>query len=255
MSTQNDDTRTQQLNVSRLEERLVFFLVFTGVLALTYGFFFVIDFLPEKPISKERSFETTSSIESEVRVTNRVTNNDSDESGVSETDVSDEDSGTPLTNSAIDPYPNRIIFDTLDKEIPILNPESRSIEALDTALLSGAVRHPDSADFIVEGTIFLFGHSSYLPKVINQNFQAFNGIQKLKWGDTIRLQSSDTEYVYRVNRVYETSAVGSEIAIETGEPKLTLVTCDSFGSKSDRFVVEATLMKKESLVRGEVDNT
>lgn len=208
---------------SKLEERLVFFLVFAGVLALTYGFLFVIDFLPEKP---------TEEVPSAIAEIPDVEVEETEETVAEE----------------IDPYPVRIIFDALDqRSVSVLNPESTAVEALDTALLSGAVRHPDSADFEQVGTIFLFGHSSYLPNVINKNFQAFNGVQKLVWGDTIRLQSSDTEYVYRVDRVYKASAVDAEVEIEIGKPKLTLVTCDSFGSKADRFIVESSLIETNTL--------
>ncbi len=212
---------------SKSEQRLVFFLVFVGVLALTYGLLFVIDFLPEKPEANEPAV---------VAVENE-----------SETEPE-----PVAVVKIVDPLPTRIIFDSLEnRSLTVLNPESRSVEALDTALLSGAVRHPDSADFEHAGTIFLFGHSSYLPNVINKNFQAFNGIQKLTWGDTIRLQSSDTEYVYRVDRVYKASAADAEVEIETGTAKLTLVTCDSFGTKSDRFIVEATLINSHEIEREE----
>lgn len=221
------DGEINSIYATPLEQRVVFFLVTVGVFTLTFGIFFIIDFLPEKPETK--------SVPSEVVI--------------EEVALDEED-----TNKVIDPYPTRIIFDSLDREVAVVNPESRSVAALDTALLSGAVRHPDSADFENKGTIFLFGHSSYLPNVINKNFQAFNGIQKLTWGDTIRLQSSDTEYLYRVDRVYEASANDAEVKIETGESKLTLVTCDSFGSKADRFIVEATLVETTSLGTKDVDN-
>ena len=163
---------------SKLEERVVFFFVCVGIIAITYGFFFLIDFLPEKPLSKaaEEGVAATSELQ-EPRI------------------GSDEGSATTEAIENIDPLPSLIIIDALEKEIPVLNPETDSIEALDNALLSGVVRHPDSADFQETGTVFLLGHSSYLPKVNNKNFQAFNGIQKLKWGDTIRLRSSDMEYV------------------------------------------------------------
>lgn len=204
---------------TKLEQRVVFFLVFAGVLSLTYGLFFVIDFLPQKPVE-----DAPALVDEEIPETDVVA------------DIPKE----------IDPLPMRIIFDTLEsREVPVLNPASASVSALDTALLSGAVRHPNSADFERVGTIFLFGHSSYLPSVVNKNFQAFNGVQKLVWGDIIRLQSSDTEYVYRVDRVYKVSAADAEVAIESGTPKLTLVTCNSFGSKEDRFVVEATLIESK----------
>ena len=129
----------------------------------------------------------------------------------------------------------------------IQNPKGRAVAELDKALLTGAVRHPDSADFKNTGNMFLFGHSSYLPHVFNKNFQAFNDIQKLVWGDIIRVQSSDTEYRYRVNNVYKTKAGDAEVTLDHARAKLTLVTCNSFGSKDERFVVEAELFETKSI--------
>ena len=218
-------TEGTQFN-SKREQRIVFFLVSVGIIALTYGFFFVIDFLPETPSEKKTSLPA---VVEEVPAS---------------TTLVQEATTTP---EAVDPFPVSITFDSLGKTIAVLNPESRSVAALDTALLSGVVRHPDSADFERTGTIFLLGHSSYLPNVINKNFQAFNGIQKLGWGDVIRLRSGDTEYVYHVDRTYEVKASDAEVEIESGVAKLTLATCNSFGSKDDRFVVEATLVSKTAL--------
>lgn len=219
----------EALFTSKLEQRIVFFLVSVGVVTLTYGFFYLIDFLPETPETKP------------VMVGNGSSNMPIVAPGAST---------TPATVAAaedIAPLPTKIFIDALDKEIAVLNPESRSVSALDTALLSGVVRHPDSADFVRTGTIFILGHSSYLPNVVNKNFQAFNGIQKLTWGDTIRLHSADTEYVYRVERVYEAKASDAEVEIRSGESRLTLATCNSFGTKDDRFVVEASLVGKHAL--------
>jgi LPXTG-site transpeptidase (sortase) family protein len=150
--------------------------------------------------------------------------------------------------ASVDPDPVRVIFDSLDgKTVKVQNPESRSVAVLDEALLSGAVRHPDSADFEHPGNIFLLGHSSYLPVVYNKNFQAFNGIQNLKWGDTVRLQSSDTEYVYRVQRVYKAKTADVVVPQTPGKAQLTLATCNSFGTKDDRFIVEASLVSSNPL--------
>lgn len=213
--SQGEHTET----VSKLEERVIFFFVCMGIVTLTYGFLFLFDFLPEKPGINTPITEQVESTPENVVNTN--------------TD----------TGEALNPLPISIIFDSLDKEVSILNPEDDSTSALDTALLSGVVRHPDSADFENTGTIFLLGHSSYLPVVHNKNFQAFNGIQKLVWGDTIRLRSQDMEYVYSVDRVYEAKASDADVAIEHGIAKLTLATCNSFGTKDDRYIVEATLVE------------
>ena len=67
------------------------------------------------------------------------------------------------------------------------------------------------------------------------------------WGDIIRVQSSDTEYRYRVNNVYKTKAGDAEVTLDHESAKLTLVTCNSFGSKDERFVVEAELFETKSI--------
>lgn len=201
---------------SKLEQRIVFFFVCMGVIAITYGVLYALDFLPEKATEDPIGVET---VDTEVTETQEVA----------------------------EPLPIKIIFDTLDREALVLNPESDTIEVLDAALLKGVVRHPNSADFKNTGTIFLLGHSSYLPNVTNKNFQAFNGIQKLKWGDTIRLHSDDMEYVYSVDRVYEAKASSAEVPLQFETAKLVLATCDSFGSKDDRFIVEATLVRTAPL--------
>ena len=202
---------------SKLEQRITFFFVCMGIIAITYGVLYVFDFLPEKP--GETNTET---------VEEEVTKNE-------------------VTKEVNAPLPIKISFDSLDREAVVLNAELDTIEALDAALLEGVVRHPDSADFKNTGTIFLLGHSSYLPNVKNKNFQAFNGIQKLKWGDTIRLESNDTEYVYSVDRVYEAKASDASVPLQYETAKLVLATCNSFGSKDDRYIVEASLIRTTPL--------
>ena len=202
-----------------LARRVSFFVIFFLVCVGSYGVLFALDFIPETP----KQGTTSVVVPLKVKV-------------------------PPAPKApAADPYPKRMIIDALNKDIVIQNPKSRTVANLDTALLSGAVRHPDSADFADTGNIFLFGHSSYLPQVFNKNFQAFNDIQKLVWGDSIRVQSSDVEYRYRVTKVYKTKASDATVALERGTAKLTLVTCNSFGSKDERFVVEAELVETKAL--------
>jgi LPXTG-site transpeptidase (sortase) family protein len=204
--------------------KVPFFIVFFVVVFLTYSFLYAIDFVPE-PVSSPLSEVQESASELDMTVL------------AAESEV------------VTEPLPLTIIFDSLNaKAVSVLNPVSREIADLDEALLNGVVRHPDSADFSEPGNIFILGHSSYLPNVLNRNFQAFNGIQNLTWGDRIRLQSADTEYVYRVERVYEAAASELIVPFTPGEARLTLATCNSFGSKDDRYIVEAVLIGKQPLL-------
>jgi len=207
-----------------------FFGVFFATIFVTYAILYAVDFYPE-PVEEDMVAVDDSSQVEEIEE-NLVVEPIEVEEQVSPADTS---------------LPVRIIFDMLDKEVPVLNPQSREIPALDEALLSGAVRHPDSADFSEDGNIFILAHSSYLPNVFNKNFQAFNGIQDLTWGDKIRVQSENIEYVYSVKRVYKAKASEVFVPETPGEARLTLATCNSFGSKDERYIVDALLIGSHAL--------
>lgn len=212
-----------------MTRKLAFLGVFFVIMVLSYGFLYLIDFVPE-PIEEEGTATTTEEqIDEEVEEENHE-------------EMEPAPEGSPL--------PISLTIDALDRTVTVLNPESREINALDQALLSGVIRHPDSANFHETGNILILGHSSYLPTVFNRNFQALNGIQDLSWGDTIRLRSEDTEYIYRVERVYEAKASEVTVPNSRGAAKLTLATCNTFGAKEDRFIVEAGLVSSRPLAKG-----
>lgn len=121
----------------------------------------------------------------------------------------------------------------------IANPTTTVVSALDTALLRGAVRYPTSARLGEEGNVVLFAHSSYLPVVNNQAYKTFDGIQNLKAGDRITVYSPSVAYTYAVRGVERENISSAAIPLSVAGRVLTLSTCDSFGKKSDRFIVTA----------------
>lgn len=139
--------------------------------------------------------------------------------------------------------PTRIAVSKLGLDVSVANPETTDIAALDALLLSGSVRYPTSAKLGEDGNVVLFGHSSYLPVVGNKAFKAFNDIQKLAQGDTINVYSDTMVYTYSVRSVAKESAENAAIALSVSGRVLTLATCDSFGKKSDRFVVTAEFVE------------
>lgn len=213
--------------------KIPFFVTFFVVLVISYAFLYAIDFIPEPIEEAEKTLQTPSAAESaEVYETAQPPT---------------EELGEPETEVIAKRNPVSIYFDTLDKEVRVLNPSSADLAVLDEALRSGAVRHPESADFTEDGNMFILAHSSYLPNVLNKNYQAFNDIQKLSWGDTIRVRSEDTEYIYRVQKVYEDKASELFVPHTPGEARLTLATCNVLGAKEDRYMVEAELVTQQSL--------
>jgi LPXTG-site transpeptidase (sortase) family protein len=118
---------------------------------------------------------------------------------------------------------------------------------LDGDLLTGAVHYPTSAELGEDGNVVLFGHSSYLPIVKNQAYKTFDGIQKLAVGDLVTVYSSTTAYTYAVRTVAKESANDAIIPLTVDGRVLTLSTCNSFGEKTDRFVVTADFVGSEAI--------
>ena len=144
--------------------------------------------------------------------------------------------------------PVKVTIPSINLSAKVANPATLNVDALDQYLLSGAARYPTSATLDQNGTVVLFGHSSYLPVVINQAFKTFDGIQNLKTGDQIHVYSATNEYTYAVQSVQkESEASGDGIPLTTTGHTLVLATCNSFATKSDRFVVTATLVGSSPL--------
>ncbi len=139
--------------------------------------------------------------------------------------------------------PVKIEIKAIGSSSVVVNPISTDIKELDKELLNGAVRFPTSAKLGEAGNVVLFGHSSYLPIVNNQAYKTFNDIQKLVAGDTVIVSSSGTAYTYRVRSMTRESTDTAGIPLSVTGQVLTLSTCDSFGAKTDRFVVVADFVE------------
>lgn len=147
-----------------------------------------------------------------------------------------------LENSNNYDNPVRITIPVIGVNASILNPVSQNISVLDNALLYGAVRYPSSGTLESSRNIFIFGHSTGLPVVRNQNFKTFNNLKNLKYGDTISLFSNEKEYRYKVSAVRLTMADEAFVTL-SNERKLILSTCNTFGEKEERYLVEADFVR------------
>ena len=138
--------------------------------------------------------------------------------------------------------PTHISIDKIGVNSLITNPISTDTRVLDTSLSQGAVRYPTSGMLGV-GNLFLFGHSTNHAIVNNQAYKTFNNLDKLSIGDQIVVESATHIYVYRVFSVRLTDANDALIQLKTGRNMLTLSTCNTFGQKQERFVIEADFVK------------
>lgn len=135
--------------------------------------------------------------------------------------------------------PVRVVATSIGLDVAVVNPTTTDTTTLDNALEKGAVHYPTSAPLGVDGTVYLFGHSSYLPVVYQQYYKTFDGIQNLKVGDTVSVYSATTEYRYTVTNVSVADATQDVVQLPTDGKHLVLSTCDSFADTTNRFVVTA----------------
>jgi LPXTG-site transpeptidase (sortase) family protein len=140
--------------------------------------------------------------------------------------------------------PVRIRIPAASIDLPVQNPPTRDVSALDALLQKGPARYVDSAKLGAAGNLVIFAHSSHLPIVHNQMYKAFNNIPNLKSGDMITIEGSDgKDYLYSVDSVTKADVNDAAIDLSASQgTKLTLVTCDTLTGKSARFVLTASFI-------------
>ncbi len=137
--------------------------------------------------------------------------------------------------------PIRIVIKSIGVNALVSNPDTTDPEQLDELLKKGAVRYPGSG-LAGEGNMFLFGHSTGIKVVVNQAYKTFNNIKTLNKGDLITIYSKDKEYVYVVDKVTLVDADNALVEFGGTGKHLTLSTCNTFGAKEQRHVVESHLL-------------
>jgi LPXTG-site transpeptidase (sortase) family protein len=138
--------------------------------------------------------------------------------------------------------PQKIEIPKIGVSSTILVPKAVDVATLDSALARGAVYYPGSGT-LQAGNMFLFGHSTNWKIVNNQAYKTFNDLDKLVKGDTIQISSGGDVYLYTVMSVQKASEDDVLVDFNKGDRMLTISTCDTFGKKQDRWVVEAEFTK------------
>lgn len=149
-------------------------------------------------------------------------------------------------NYGVNQLPVRILIPSIGVDTRISSPTSTAPAVLDNALLRGAVRYPGSG-VLGQGNVFIFAHSTGLHVVNNQAFKAFNNFKQLSPGDMIIVHSLDKEYVYKVDRMRLADADEVYVDLSSTKNILTLSTCNTFGKKEERYVVEASFILVKNL--------
>jgi len=149
--------------------------------------------------------------------------------------------GTAPTN-AQGVLPVEIKIPSVGIDLPVQNPDTTDVDALDALLNKGPARYVNSAELGVDGNVLIFAHSSHLPIVTNKMFQAFNQVPNVNPGASVELDGADGKaYLYSVDSVVKAdTSDGTTINLApTQGQELTLVTCDTLTGTSARFILTA----------------
>jgi len=226
MLENKEQTSLIEANGKQQKKMLPFLFSFIAVFAMSFLFFIVLGMAFSTTIESEENTAESKEIETTA-----------DESIATIDEETKDEQKTPVTVDQT-ASPVHIIIESVDIDSTILNPQSRDIAVLDAALKEGVVRYPGSGALGEKTNMFLFGHSTNWQVVQNPAYQSFNNLDKVLKNDIIRVQSDNYEYIYKVQSV--TLVDGDEAWVSLAdEQKLFISTCNTFGQKTERFVVEA----------------
>jgi len=212
-------------------KKAITFYIQSGVIfAITFTILLVMGFVPteftsSKPIKNKVSTGTQNTQAETTDTINALTKEN-----------------TPQTQTK----PERIIISKIGVDSYIQAPQSQNVSALDAALQKGAVYYPGSGT-IEKGNIFLFGHSTNWKIVNNQAYKTFNDLDKLEEGDEITLHADGYAYIYTVTEVTLVDDDAGLVEFNNSGKTLTISTCNTFGEKQERWVVDAIFKKKATI--------
>lgn len=152
-----------------------------------------------------------------------------------ETTIYGEESGLEETEIL---FPDHVSIPKIGVDSSIERPQSQDVSVLDQALNNGAVYYPGSGT-INAGNMFIFGHSTGFSVVNNQAYKTFNDLNKLSKGDEIYIESEGKTFVYKVSSLVLVDENEAYVDLSKTNRMLTISTCNSFGKKQERWVVEA----------------
>lgn len=145
--------------------------------------------------------------------------------------------------------PIRLVIANAGVDSVINNPTSSDIDYLDTELSKGPIHYPGSAYPGEQGNMFIFGHSTGFSVVHNPAYKVFNDIHTLAQGDSIQVYTVDYVYTYTVTDVKKVDKNDTWVNFNSAQNTntITISTCDSFGKKTDRYVVQGLYVGRSAV--------
>ncbi len=154
----------------------------------------------------------------------------------------------PPINLKIAPPDERVIIPRINQNVPVVGISSENLirrdwsaleKDIQEALQDGVVHYPGTAQPGQSGNVVITGHSSYFAWDPGRFKDVFALLHEVKVGDKIIVYFNQKEYFYEV---YDTKVVMPDqvdVLTQSGENRLTLITCTPVGTNLKRLVVLA----------------
>lgn len=154
----------------------------------------------------------------------------------------------PKINLEVIPPGTRIIVPRINSNVPIINvPDDKlasrdwgGLEAdIQDALRDGVVHYPGTPWPDQSGNVVLTGHSSYYPWDPGRFKDVFALLHQVEVGDEIVIFYKQKKYIYRIDEIKVVLPSEVNVLGDTGDDRLTLITCTPIGTNLKRLIVIA----------------
>jgi len=148
----------------------------------------------------------------------------------------------------ITPPDMRVVIPRINKNVPVLPVSAKNLirrdwgaleKDIQEGLRSGVVHYPGTALPGEHGNTVLTGHSSYFPWDPGRFKDVFALLHDLRMKDRIVIYYQQRKYVYEVTSIKVVLPEQVEVLDQTGEEKITLLTCTPVGTNLKRLIIEA----------------
>lgn len=158
----------------------------------------------------------------------------------------------PPLDIDVAPPDTRIIIPRINQNVPIIetsdeNLYKRDWDALEKdiqeALKGGVIHYPGTKWPDEGGNFVVTGHSSYYPWDPGRFKDVFALLHNVVLGDRIVVFHEQKKYLYQVSDIKVVLPEEVNILGNTGDDRITLITCTPIGTNLKRLIVTAKLIK------------
>lgn len=164
----------------------------------------------------------------------------------------DDKSEIPPLNLEVIPPGTRIIIPRLGSNVPIVSVSDEKLltrnwggleKDIQDALRSGVVHYPGTPYPNQSGNVVLTGHSSYYPWDPGRFKDVFAVLHQAEIGDEIIVFHNQKKYFYKITSINKVLPTEVNVLGDSGDDRLTLITCTPIGTNLKRLIVTAKPVK------------